>query len=664
MNIKDLFDQKENQQEFYWSVVLESGWVQAGVWCVKNGIAEVVASSPVTAWESDEELLEATDATLSSVVQKLPEEFVEPVKTVFGVGGTWVKDGEIAEEYLEKIKKICTKLSLTPAGFVVLSEAIAHLFKSEEGIPVSAIILGLGKEHLEVSIFNLGNLIGSASVARSVSLVDDVVEGLSRFEGLSSLPSRIVVFDGREGELNEAMNLLSGTEWENMKWPKFLHTPKIEILDSEKKILATSLAGASELGKATKIKKTSEDPLTIKDVGFVVGEDVSKATAIETVKPQENLQKTKDYLGKFFNKGKLMMWAIALGFFVLGSSFFWWFYPKASVAIYVLPKKFEEEFDISFEAGDINKLSASGENTKTASGIKLVGEKTRGVVSLRNGTDSAINFLTGTILISSGDLRFSLDKSASVSAAIDADNPGTASVDITAMDIGAAYNLAKDEVFKIGNYPKADAYAKSTSDFSGGSSREVLAISKEDREKLLESLLQELTEKIKSEFIAQIPSDRFFVDSLVSLNTSEESFSRKVGDEADTLKLNLSVDAEAIIADKKKLTETIQEKLKNSVPQGFTLRDDQVGYKFEFIDIDGEKYNFKVNVKANFLPEVKTNEIVRKISGRVPSVVENYLSDIPGFSRAEIRINPRFPGIFGTLPRVTKNITIEIKAEK
>jgi len=79
----------------------------------------------------------------------LPEEFGEPQKTVFGLPNSWISEGQIKEEHLSKIKKICTELSLEPSGFVVISEAIAHLVKSEEGAPVNAVVLGIGKESLD-----------------------------------------------------------------------------------------------------------------------------------------------------------------------------------------------------------------------------------------------------------------------------------------------------------------------------------------------------------------------------------------------------------------------------------------------------------------------------------------------------------------------------------
>ncbi|MEK7550628.1 MAG: hypothetical protein AAB535_02485 [Patescibacteria group bacterium] len=667
MNLKDFFAQKEKPPETYWSLVLEPGWVQAGIWHITDSVAQVITSSPATPWEANDELIGAIDTALSSAVQKLPEGASEPTKTVFGVSSNWIKDGEIGSEYLEKIKKVCEDLSLTPTGFVVLPEAIAHYYKSIEGVPINSIILGLGKNFLEVSVFSLGNLVGTSSVARSVSLADDVVEGLSRFEGASPLPSRIIIFNGRGGELEEARDTLSGVAWDQNTKIQFLHTPKVEILESDKKVLATSLAGAAEIGQASAISNVSEVSATtsLANLGFSVGKDVSEE--VLPPPPSPVVQKPELYLTKlksFFTGKKFTPLIVIFGVFIFGLIFFWWFYPKATVSIYVSPQKFEEEFDISFDVNEINKVSVSGEKTKSATGTKLIGEKAKGVVSLRNGTDSPINFPASTVLVSSGDLRFSLNETASVSAAIDADNPGTAGANVTALDLGSAYNLAKDEVFKVGNYPKADAYAKSTLDFSGGSSREISAVNIEDREKLLNELTNELSDKARGEFLVKTNNDQVFVNSFAVFEIDKQSFSHKIGDEADTLKLDLSMIATGVITNKQRLADFVREKLKDKIPQGFVLRDTQVDYKFEFIDADGEKYNYKMTTTVNFLPEIKTEEIIKKITGKLPQLVEEYLSSTPGFSRAEIRVTPLLFGKFATLPRVAKNITIEVVAEK
>ena len=249
MDIKNFLSKKEEneEQEYLWSLIIEPGWLQVGIWRIYQEKVQVVYSSIPVAWEFEADLTSVADSALSVAIQNFPENLSEPTKTVLGVVPSWIENGKIKEEFLDSLKKLYGELSLRPIGFVVISEAISHLIKSEEGSPLSAILLGIYKDVIEVSVFSLGNLLGNTKVSRSISLVDDVVEGLSRFSQISGMPSRFLVYNGREAELEDARQQLHNANWEDYEEIKFLHMPKIEIVGLEQKIEAISFAGASEL---------------------------------------------------------------------------------------------------------------------------------------------------------------------------------------------------------------------------------------------------------------------------------------------------------------------------------------------------------------------------------------------------------------------------------
>ena len=64
-------------------------------------------------------------------------------------------------------------------------------------------------------------------------------------------------------------------------------------------------------------------------------------------------------------------------------------------------------------------------------------------------------------------------------------------------DIGAEYNLAKNEVFSVKDYSKSEIDAVAVSDFIGGSSRDISAVSLDDATNLLNSLTSELSSNAK-----------------------------------------------------------------------------------------------------------------------------------------------------------------------
>src|SRR4030067_5794 len=146
--------EKEKKKELYWALIIESDWVQAGIWTINENKAQIISFSQPTSWALEGELIQAVDTVLSTAIQNFPENETEPSKTVFGVVASWVSEGQIKKEYLDKLKQICSKLSLEPVGFVVLPEAISNLVKVEEGAPLSSVVLGLSKEKIEISIFS------------------------------------------------------------------------------------------------------------------------------------------------------------------------------------------------------------------------------------------------------------------------------------------------------------------------------------------------------------------------------------------------------------------------------------------------------------------------------------------------------------------------------
>lgn len=739
MNLKDFLANRDKPPELYWSLVLESGWVQAGVWYIGAKSAEIISTSPPTPWEVESELIGATDAALSSAIQKLPEEYKEPSKTVFGVPSAWVKEGEIVPEKLSVIKTLCTELSLSPVGFVVLPEAIAHLCKSEEGTPVNAIIIGLGKNDLEISVFKLGSLAGSTTVSRSVSLIDDVTEGLSRFEGASPLPSRFILFNGKGAELDEAKETLTAEPWEDSKI-KFLHTPKVEILVSERKVFATSLAGANEIADVSQINSkveeldvqsppvveahnnvaTPTEEINPSELGFSVGEDVSlKQTIQPSPQPEEveikaplphqemqhpkplikiptvgidmgnYMQKTKQIFTGFSNKFHLphqdhnmprkktptFVGIFLLLLFIIGMAC-WWFLPKADITIYVTPKNFQENLTVALSksgASDpeqgilpaqILEETITGEKTVGVTGSKTVGDRAKGEVQIQNGTAFPINLSVGSILTSSGNLKFTMDKAASISAALSPTSPGVAVVPVTADAIGAEFNLAKGEVFKVGNYPKAEVDGTSTGDFGGGSSRLISAVSAEDLNTIESQLMEELKGSALDKLEDKATENQYFVNNLVSLDIASQDFNHKLGDEADNLKLELALDAKGVAVDKTKLLEYTKAILGPKVPQGFVLRDSQITFEFTFEKEEDDKLVYKLATKANFLPQTDLESIKKQIAGKTPNAAETYLALVPGFTRAGVTLKPKLPGPLGLIPWVKKNITVEIVAER
>ena len=107
-----LSSKEEDSTEYFWSLVIEPEWVQAGIWEIVDNKARVIAVSPPAAWASNEELIGACDTVLSAAVTNFPEDAKEPSKTVFGVSSTWVSEGQIKQEHLDTLKSVIDSFSI------------------------------------------------------------------------------------------------------------------------------------------------------------------------------------------------------------------------------------------------------------------------------------------------------------------------------------------------------------------------------------------------------------------------------------------------------------------------------------------------------------------------------------------------------------------------
>jgi len=676
-------------KEYFWSIVLEPNVVQAAIWTIEGKSARLVAVGSPAGWEDKSDMVGASDNALTTAIHGFPEDQKEPEKVVFGVPPSWVGDGQIKKEYLADIKEICSKLKLVPTGFVVLPEAIAHEEKVSGGAPLSGIVVGISNKELDISLFRLGNLVGTVNVGRSVSLVDDVVEGVTRFGDDEALPSRIIIYDGKRVELDEAEQTLLAADWEI----NFLHTPKVEIVPPEKKMLAVSLAGASEIGEVEGVKK--ELPSETENVSEA-GPEVTPESLGFSVGGQKDgkIAGLKRKLGRIKFRGvrrifpislpiptagpkPLMLFAVSLIAIFSVLFAFLWFVPKADVAVFVSPKVLEGDEAITIEeglsspkpgegvlAGKKTETAVSGEKTISTTGSKKVGERASGTVTVRNGTSSGVRLEQGMKIVGTNGLSFETTEEASVSAAVSPAEPGTVSMQVQAEAIGAEYNLAEGEVFTVSNFPRSELDAIAQSDFTGGSSKQIVAVSQSDIDGLDGELRGELLVKAKKDLEKQAQENSLLIEETENFEVLEANFSAEVGDEASSLELAMDIEIAALAVERSQIEEFIREKVKSSVPEGFVLSSSPPELRFDLIDEDGGVWEFDLHYSVNLLPSVDSSEIASAIKGKSIKDAERILSNIPGNDNVQIRLRPPLPSFFENVPRNKKNITVEIVAER
>jgi hypothetical protein len=702
---------KETKAEQFLALNIGDESVRGAIWTVEEGKTQIVNLGKGEAWDGKDKdsLLKAADVTLSQASEGIKP---EPSSVILGLPDSWIDKDAINDEKKALIKYLCTELELKPLGFVTTDSAIAAYLKVEEGTSLSAILIQLSSGEINLSLVKLGKTVGTQLVGRSGDLGADVEEGLSRFDKIDSLPARMILYNGHKDFEEDKQQLLS-YDWED-KLP-FIHFPKVESLSSDITIKAVALAGGSEVAQAIgiEIKAKEDKPTDAASLGFVAGKDVAQEekttiveepAKVEVVEPAETniidekeeksdkpkfnfapvLAKLKGIKFKAIKlpAGKWPLF-VGIGAVVLAIALFagYWYLPKADVVLFLEPENIEQDLELILDAKagavDPNEgvlpvrladKTVNGEKTVETTGTKTIGDPANGPVTLYNKTASTKTFAKDTVLLGPNQLAFTLDEETTVasrSAEEDSEGvititPGKADAKITASNIGPESNLGADTRLSFKQFSEDDYYAR-TSGLSGGTAREVKAVAEEDAADLETSLREELVTKAKAELGQSLGGDEVLIELNENLDLDDIDFNQEVDEAADNLTLKASLAYEGAIYKQSEMDMLLQNKVKAKVPENFIVSG--------FSDIkpgqievgDADAWTLPIDYQATLMPRLDLTQIKQQLKGRYPEKVEGYLMSLPQFVKADINLIPTLPAPFNTLPRLTKNIRLEIK---
>ena len=736
MEIKNLLNKikhKEEAPEQFFALEISDDAIKSAVWTVEEGHTKVVKIGSTKSWDGQdqEKLLSAVDQSITDASNGLEK---EPSGVIFGLPETWIESEDITSNKKLILKKICQELELKPLGFVVTDTAVIKYLKIEEGTPPSAIFLRLSDSELNLSLVKLGKIIGVELVGRSGDLGPDVEEGLSRFDKIDTLPSRMILYNGKKDFEEDKQQLIS-YDWEE-KLP-FIHFPKVESLPQDASIRAVALAGGSEVAKSLgfEIKpppvregselqsksdldkvKTSSEPKKVEALAIATpetlgfsSEDVAKdipltplpnkepaPIEVEQVKaPQPSpllntiqLIKAKsktliNIVSSLFNSKKApKKLTIIIGVFItLFIALFsaYWYLPKANITLFVEPKNINESLSLTIDSsattldpekgilpGESVDISVEGSKSTTTTGTSLVGDPAQGDITIYNKTNDSQTFPAGTVLIGTDNLTFTIDEEITIASSSAVDGGiafGKSTAKITASSIGPDGNLSGGTEMSFKKFSDDNYSAKIIDSLSGGTAREVKAVSKEDQNTLLEALTSELKDQAAASLTSKLGEDRSLVDVENQDELISKNFSHDIDEEADSLSLKASLEYQALSYRQNDLDLLLQAAIKEKIPSNYEVsQSSEIEIEPAALNNDNTA-SIDVTFKAKLIPKLDFPDIKNNLKGKYPNIIKEYLATLPGFIKADIIITPNLPDKLKTLPRVSKNITIELKTQ-
>lgn len=705
---------KKDSKEYFIALGIEENFVRAAVVELDRGKATILGTGK-SEFKEDEKETDAADMAITQAEKTVAAE-VTVEKVIFALPQIYLDGDNVKPEYLIRLKTIAQELNLKPVGFIDYSSAIAFYLGEEEGTAPTVLLLDLTKKHLILTLIRVGKIIGQAITERTDDIKNDFGLCLPQFTD-EMLPSRIILFDG-PGLKEELKDELLKFPWH--KHSIFLHTPKIEIMNNERLLKAFVEASSTsflpksydinmETVEATKNEeeKVAEDNKETKpkrqeiieteNFGFVTSpiheDSTAKAGRIKEKPQTEKKRNLKNIILSLAGKlkgfkftlpklalpgGGILLPAFVLLILAAGFGIYYLFnnYPKAEVMLITYPMPQENTAEILFtkegnEGTGENQIAvkavnaeASGKKEAKTTGTALIGDRAKGEVTVYNKTTSSRTLPKGSIL-SSGSIKFTLDGEVKLASASDTGEGitfGKTSVKITAQNIGTEGNLKPNSTFQFAEFADSTFNAKNTQALTGGTSREIPSVSKEDRDKLTTVLINELATQAKKEVTGQIALGERILDEPISKEITAKKFSADIGEEAHDVTLEMTIKIEALTYQEKDLLALGRNNI--TAPLGdYQLDKNQIGIRVGKTKTDKNgNITAEVTLTSYFLPQFDLTKIREDLKGKTYLEAQDYLNTYENIGGVKIYAVNKFPFFDKRLPQRRENINLIVSS--
>lgn len=397
--------------------------------------------------------------------------------------------------------------------------------------------------------------------------------------------------------------------------------------------------------------------------------------------PRELISLLKSLFGFFSKKGFLIIFIALialLGIILLVFTKV----ARSEVKLVVQGQKIEKEFEFTVLPGqtgvDAEKMilpgreisvELSGSKSSEVKGKKTVGDKAKGEISIYNGTDKQKTLAKGTIFKGPGGLKFTIPseiivpaKTTDLNAIPPTDKWGEKKVTAEAADIGSQYNIVANSSLSLESLSSSSSafLVKNLTAFSGGTSREIQAVSKEDRDSLGKQIASELEGKASEEIKSKISEGDHLLADSIKLKSKVDQFDGEVGDEASTLSVEGKYVFSAVYFKKEDFKILVDKLISSLIQEGY--QKEPVKEEENFSAKDESKGIYNALVKEEFLPNIEVDKVTRELKAKSFSQGKAYLKTLPNVAGIEIFFKPEIFSFLKFFPLEGKNIDVKMQA--
>lgn len=717
MALPSLFGAHKTIQDTYFlSLYITEELVQAAVWGIKQSQIDIISRSQPHRYTNLKEAVAKTDEAL----QELSKESEQTNKVVFGFDASWIRQTSVTDDHKNLVKSITTDLNLEPLGFVSTSESLIQQLISDQP-RLNSIVLFFHQELVSLFLLRNGKLSAYVDSPRTEDAIADVREGLQRLVKQSDsdeyLPSQITLVRASlfDEQLTAQQSKLMAYDFSQEQ--RFIEQPVMEVLQPDTILEATTKQGGLAVAKLNGLVVTTSHTRSFQfdgadnvsegqeDTVEVASEPIQSRDVTKTEPPtsfgvpiataptgvsgdmgqDDELEFTPIVVRKHPSPKKVVIIGVIIGLLtvLLGGVAAAWMLYQVKVQLVLTSMVVTEDVQITLDPAvtesDPEKLLLKAELvskelndtlTQETTGIKLVGEKAKGVVTLYNKTN-AVKTLSKDTKLQMDALQFVLNEdveiaSASVSEISGGDGEkreyGKKEVGVTAVAIGAQSNITKDSQLKVANFDTSTYAAVAKENFAGGSSREVRVVSADDQQKLQKELAESLTKKAAAAFKQDSVDGRYIIPT-GRLTTKAAVFDATVGKEADNISLEMTASFEGVAYAREDVKPLVLQVLGDQVQEGYQLVDaePEILSSPSKIATSSARVILDANVSSKVKPVVDAQSVRDALLDKTHSQAVDYLKQRSEFKTITLTYLPAFAQqLFGKLPGSTDRVIVEI----
>ncbi|MCA9962493.1 MAG: hypothetical protein KC443_25840, partial [Anaerolineales bacterium] len=238
----------------------------------------------------------------------------------------------------------------------------------------------------------------------------------------------------------------------------------------------------------------------------------------------------------------------------------------------------------------------------------------------------------------------------------------TAEVDVIAIEPGPQGNVDANLINRIEGALATQLEVRNLEAMEGGAVRETTAVSEADQIRLRAQVLQYLQALATSEMTAQLTEREFLAqESLHVTQVASETYSHFLGEQTDTLTLEMRAELVGTAVDTSEAAGLLYEALAAQTPSGYTLVTDGLTFTVgEVVGVDENgRVTFEMIVNGFAAADLALDQPLVAISGQEAEVAAAYL-----YEQLPLRAVPVvdiWPLWFHRIPYLPTRIQVEIE---